>query len=156
MLPCDEEEQDRLDLFHKLTIVARASLIKAPHPIEGRFFLDLGCGTGIWDIDVAKTYAGASVTGVDLAFIQPPNRPDNCAFLAPFDFESPWPIERAHGISSICRWPVAALLVDRVFIVESSTTSLPAVGSSRWRLTLSLGLRRIPVIYHPYDCGTNN
>ncbi|EHA27020.1 hypothetical protein ASPNIDRAFT_170198 [Aspergillus niger ATCC 1015] len=90
-LPCDEQEQDRLDIFHKLFTVARMSesLIYAPHPPNGRF-LDLGCGTGIWAIDVAHKYPNAFVAGVDLAPIQPPNHPDNCEFYAPFDFEAPW------------------------------------------------------------------
>ncbi|KAL4917850.1 S-adenosyl-L-methionine-dependent methyltransferase [Aspergillus aurantiobrunneus] len=90
-LPCDEQEQDRLDIFHKLFTVARVSesLIYAPHPGCGRF-LDLGCGTGIWAIEVAKQYPDAFVAGVDLAPIQPPNHPKNCEFYAPFDFEAPW------------------------------------------------------------------
>ncbi|KAL1962409.1 hypothetical protein VTN77DRAFT_9680 [Rasamsonia byssochlamydoides] len=89
MLPCDEQEQDRLDIFHKLFTVAKVSdkLIYAPHPSNGRF-LDLGCGTGIWAIDVANKYPNAFVAGVDLAPIQPPNHPRNCEFYAPFHFES--------------------------------------------------------------------
>ncbi|KAL4934354.1 class I SAM-dependent methyltransferase [Aspergillus undulatus] len=96
-LPCDEQEQDRLDIFHKLFTVARhGHLIYAPFlenlkkdPKNGRI-LDLGCGTGIWAIDVAKKYPEIFVAGVDLAPIQPPNRPRNCEFYAPFDFESSW------------------------------------------------------------------
>ncbi|GKZ27720.1 hypothetical protein AbraIFM66951_010782 [Aspergillus brasiliensis] len=114
MLPCDEEEQDRLDLFHKLFTVARmsASLIYAPHSRNGRF-LDLGCGTGIWAIDVAHEYPDAFVVGVDLAPIQPPNHPSNCHFYAPFDFESPWTlgedswdlIHLQMGCGSVVGWP---------------------------------------------------
>ncbi|GKZ26886.1 hypothetical protein AbraIFM66951_003243 [Aspergillus brasiliensis] len=114
MLPCDEEEQDRLDLFHKLFTVARvsATLIDAPHPRNGRF-LDVGCGTGIWAIDVAHEYPDAFVVGVDLAPIQPPNHPNNCQFYAPFDFESPWTlgenswdfIHLQMGCGSVVGWP---------------------------------------------------
>ncbi|KAE8151031.1 putative methyltransferase [Aspergillus avenaceus] len=91
MLPCDEQEQDRLDIFHKLFTEARVGdgLIYAPHPTNGRF-LDLGCGTGIWAIDVANKFPDSYVVGVDLAPIQPSNHPRNCEFYAPFDFESPW------------------------------------------------------------------
>ncbi|BCR93304.1 class I SAM-dependent methyltransferase [Aspergillus luchuensis] len=113
-LPCDEEEQDRLDIFHKLFTVARVSesLIYAPHPPNGRF-LDLGCGTGIWAIDVAHKYPNAFVAGVDLAPIQPPNHPDNCEFYAPFDFEAPWTlgenswdlIHLQMGSGSVLGWP---------------------------------------------------
>ncbi|KAL3471988.1 S-adenosyl-L-methionine-dependent methyltransferase [Aspergillus californicus] len=113
-LPCDEREQDRLDIFHKLFTVARVSesLLYAPHPSNGRF-LDLGCGTGIWSIEVAKQYPNAYVTGVDLAPIQPQNHPTNCEFYAPFDFESPWAmgqdswdlIHLQMGCGSVTGWP---------------------------------------------------
>ncbi|KAE8384472.1 S-adenosyl-L-methionine-dependent methyltransferase [Aspergillus alliaceus] len=90
-LPCDEQEQDRLNIFHKLFTVAKVSdrLIYAPYPRNGRL-LDLGCGTGIWSIDMANKYPEAFVVGVDLAPIQPPNHLPNCEFYAPFDFESCW------------------------------------------------------------------
>ncbi|KKK18122.1 hypothetical protein ARAM_007801 [Aspergillus rambellii] len=114
MLPCDEQEQDRLDIFHKLFTVARVSdgLIYAPHPTGGRF-LDLGCGTGIWAIEVANKYPDAFVVGVDLAPIQPPNQPKNCEFYAPFDFESRWAlgedswdlIHLQMGCGSVTGWP---------------------------------------------------
>ncbi|BCR86639.1 class I SAM-dependent methyltransferase [Aspergillus chevalieri] len=115
MLPCDEQEQDRLDIFHKLFTVARVSdgLIYAPHPHNGRF-LDLGCGTGIWAIDVADKYPQAFVLGVDLAPIQPPNiERKNCDFYAPFDFESPWALGEDYwdfihmqmGSGSVAHWP---------------------------------------------------
>ncbi|KAI9038678.1 class I SAM-dependent methyltransferase [Aspergillus affinis] len=113
-LPCDEQEQDRLDIFHKLFTVARVSdgLIYAPHPRDGRF-LDLGCGTGIWSIDVANKYPEGFVVGVDLAPIQPPNKPPNCEFYAPFDFESRWTlgeeswdlIHLQMGCGSVIGWP---------------------------------------------------
>lgn len=47
--------QDRLDIYHKLFMVARRDqLHQAPMPrIEPRI-LDLGCGTGIWAIDMAE------------------------------------------------------------------------------------------------------
>jgi len=114
MLPCDEQEQDRLDIFHKVFTVARVSdgLIYAPHPSNGRF-LDLGCGTGIWAIDVANKYPDAFVVGVDLAAIQPSNHPKNCDFYAPFDYESPWAlgenswdlIHLQMGCGSVASWP---------------------------------------------------
>ncbi|EED16656.1 hypothetical protein TSTA_017310 [Talaromyces stipitatus ATCC 10500] len=48
MWPCDEQEQDRLDLLHKVITEARIGdgLLYAPHPSNARV-LDLGCGTGI-------------------------------------------------------------------------------------------------------------
>ncbi|KAJ5819316.1 Secondary metabolism regulator laeA [Penicillium riverlandense] len=114
LLPCDDEEQDRLDIFHKLFTVARVSdgLIYAPHPPSSRI-LDLGCGTGIWSIEVAQKYPESFVVGVDLAPIQPQNHPKNCDFYAPFDFESPWAlgedswdlIHMQMGSGSIVSWP---------------------------------------------------
>nr|QFQ50463.1 methyltransferase-domain protein [Aspergillus pachycristatus] len=88
------------------------SLIYAPHPTNGRF-LDLGCGTGIWAIEVANKYPDAFVAGVDLAPIQPPNHPKNCEFYAPFDFEAPWAmgedswdlIHLQMGCGSVMGWP---------------------------------------------------
>ncbi|KAJ5458421.1 hypothetical protein N7475_009809 [Penicillium sp. IBT 31633x] len=120
-LPCDEEEQDRLDIFHKLFTVARAEdgLIYAPHPPDSKI-LDLGCGTGIWSIEVANKYPNSWVVGVDLAPIQPANFPKNCDFYAPFDFEAPWAmgedswdiIHMQMGCGSVASWPT---LYRRVF-----------------------------------------
>lgn len=114
LLPCDEQEQDRLDILHKVISEARVSdeLMSAPHPRDGRF-LDLGCGTGIWAIDVAHRYPESFVLGVDLAPVQPRNSPRNCDFYAPFDFESPWALGENYwdlirmqmGCGSVANWP---------------------------------------------------
>ncbi|KAE8423654.1 S-adenosyl-L-methionine-dependent methyltransferase [Aspergillus pseudocaelatus] len=91
MFPCDEQEQDRLDFLHKaLSLAMRSDVqIHVPYPVNGRF-LDLGCGTGLWAIDMAERNPGASVVGVDLSPIQPRNHPRNCHFYTPFDFEGSW------------------------------------------------------------------
>jgi SAM-dependent methyltransferase len=115
MLPCDEQEQDRLDLFHKVITEARfENLLYIPPPKAGARVLDLGCGTGIWAIDVANKYPEAFVVGVDLSRIQPENRPKNCDFHAPWDYESPWAslgedswdvIHLQMGAGSVTNWP---------------------------------------------------
>lgn len=60
MYPCDENEQDRLDLFHRVLCVARKEILHSPNvkippsimrnPTsihdQGPRILDLGCGTG--------------------------------------------------------------------------------------------------------------
>ena len=51
---------DRLDIFHKLFLVARqydasvGGLHQRPIPNPNPRILDLGCGTGIWVIDMAE------------------------------------------------------------------------------------------------------
>ena len=51
-----QQEKDRMDIFHKLFLVARhESLHQAPVvPNYQSRILDLGCGTGIWAIDMAE------------------------------------------------------------------------------------------------------
>lgn len=57
-LPPDalQQEKDRMDIFHKLFLVARReALHQAPVvPAYQPRILDLGCGTGIWAIDMAE------------------------------------------------------------------------------------------------------
>jgi 2-polyprenyl-3-methyl-5-hydroxy-6-metoxy-1,4-benzoquinol methylase len=56
MFPIDETELERLDVFHKVFLVARrdASHSAPLHNQETPRVLDLGCGTGIWGIDMAE------------------------------------------------------------------------------------------------------
>lgn len=52
-----QDEKDRMDIFHKLFLVARRDeLHTAPFTpnYDGPRILDLGCGTGIWSIDMAE------------------------------------------------------------------------------------------------------
>lgn len=120
-LPCDEREQDRLDIFHKVITEARHGdgLLYSPHPPNARI-MDLGCGTGIWALDVANKLPNGHVVGIDLAPIQPPNGPKNCDFYSSFDYESLWEmgedswdiIHMQMGSGSVMSWPS---LYRRVF-----------------------------------------
>ncbi|KAH8424211.1 class I SAM-dependent methyltransferase [Aspergillus melleus] len=114
MLPCDEIEKDRLDFIHTMVLKALRSdrLMHVPHRENGRF-LDLGCGTGLWTIELAKAYPRAYVLGVDLSALQPESPPPNCHFRVPFDYECPWllgegkwdVIHMRMGYGSVTNWP---------------------------------------------------
>jgi tRNA G46 methylase TrmB len=74
MYPCDEQEKDRMDICHKLFLVARREQLHSARLVanyENPRILDLGCGTGIWAIDMADKYPNAEVVGIDLVNIQP-------------------------------------------------------------------------------------
>ncbi|UPX19374.1 uncharacterized protein EKO05_0009640 [Ascochyta rabiei] len=43
--------------------------------------LDIGCGTGIWCIQMAKKFSRSHVVGIDLSPIQPKIVPTNCEFV---------------------------------------------------------------------------
>ncbi|TAQ83046.1 hypothetical protein B7494_g8630 [Chlorociboria aeruginascens] len=72
LFPVDEQEKDRMDIFHKFFQVARRDILhSAPFKTyEIPRILDLGTGTGIWAIEMANKYR-ADVHGWDLAKIQP-------------------------------------------------------------------------------------
>ncbi|KAK3395533.1 S-adenosyl-L-methionine-dependent methyltransferase [Sordaria brevicollis] len=92
MFPIDELEKDRLDMFHHLFLLARNQrLFSAPFPNqESPRILDLGCGTGIWAIDMQDKYpVYGRVVGVDLALIQPEYIPEHLQFDR-MDIEEPW------------------------------------------------------------------
>jgi hypothetical protein len=51
--------------------------------------LDMGCGTGLWCIEMADDFPESTVVGVDLSAIQPSWVPPNCKFYVD-DIESEW------------------------------------------------------------------
>lgn len=73
MLPNDEEEQDRLDMLHHIyKLIIGGTLFRAPVADDHtRRILDLGCGTGLWCIEVADEHPNSMVIGTDLSAIQP-------------------------------------------------------------------------------------
>ncbi|KAF4312311.1 putative methyltransferase domain-containing protein [Botryosphaeria dothidea] len=90
VFPNDEQEQDREDMKHAMTVaVCGDKLHFAPIGENPSRILDLGTGTGIWCVDMGDAYPMAEVIGVDLSPIQPTFVPPNVRFLVD-DIESDW------------------------------------------------------------------
>ncbi|KAK4147769.1 S-adenosyl-L-methionine-dependent methyltransferase [Dichotomopilus funicola] len=68
MFPIDETELERLDVFHKIFLVARKDIshISPLHDQESPRILDLGCGTGIWGIELADIPANMRFLQMDI------------------------------------------------------------------------------------------
>lgn len=120
MYPCDEEEKDRLDIYHHIFLVARGRdalgrerLHKVPIPETARI-LDLGTGTGIWPMQMAERYPSAEIVGTDIVNIQPHLIHVNLRFRIPHNFENDWqlgdkPWDFIHfrmGCGSVTNWDV--------------------------------------------------
>lgn len=61
-MPMDEQEMDRIDMSHsKYFMLLEKKRFLAPIQESPQKILDLGCGTGIWSIDVADDYPSAEV-----------------------------------------------------------------------------------------------
>ncbi|KAF4416537.1 Secondary metabolism regulator LAE1 [Colletotrichum fructicola] len=92
-LPNDETETERLDLQHHLfRLTFNGRLANAPSLHEGSKVgrvLDLGCGTGLWAIELADEHPEAEIIGVDLSPIQPEFIPANVMFEID-DIEEGW------------------------------------------------------------------
>ncbi|KAI1406234.1 methyltransferase LaeA [Hypoxylon fuscum] len=95
MFPMDDGEMDRMDVFHKFFLTIRrdgpyyGGLCQRQLPAHPRI-LDLGCGTGIWVIDMADRHQGrANILGWDLSLIQPSRIPPGVEFQRR-DIEEPW------------------------------------------------------------------
>ncbi|KAF1953810.1 S-adenosyl-L-methionine-dependent methyltransferase [Byssothecium circinans] len=90
LLPNDDEENDRLDLYHHImTLRMDGALHYAPIGEEPGRILDLGTGTGIWAIDMGDKYPSAEVLGNDISPIQPSLVPPNVKFEVD-DIEDEW------------------------------------------------------------------
>ncbi|KKA27159.1 hypothetical protein TD95_000388 [Thielaviopsis punctulata] len=92
VLPNDDREQERLNLQHHMwRLMQHGALYTAPleQLSDNMRILDLGCGTGIWAIEMADEFPDAEVFGVDLSPIQPDWVPPNCRFHVD-DYEDDW------------------------------------------------------------------
>ncbi|KAE9989705.1 hypothetical protein EG327_002386 [Venturia inaequalis] len=100
-----------------MEVARRGQLHTAPiyvNPHDPPRILDLGCGTGIWAIDMADKYQTAEVVGLDLVNIQPQKIPPNLRFRVPRDYEGlvwglgedSWDlIHIQQGCGSVSSWP---------------------------------------------------
>lgn len=88
--PMDDQELDRMDFCHtKYTALLDDKLYLSPLPDQPQRILDLGCGTGIWSVEMADKFPSADVVGVDIAPTQPEWVPPNCHFELD-DIEQDW------------------------------------------------------------------
>ncbi|KPM40712.1 hypothetical protein AK830_g5848 [Neonectria ditissima] len=73
LFPIDSEELNRLDILHKVFLVARHDKpFRVPIVRQAPRFMDLGAGTGIWGINVAEEcFDNCQIMTVDLNQIQP-------------------------------------------------------------------------------------
>ncbi|KAF4125106.1 hypothetical protein GMORB2_3945 [Geosmithia morbida] len=90
IFPIDSEELNRLDIFHKVFLVARDGLgldyaLRKDRPVK---ILDVGTGTGIWSIHVSEHYQHTEVMAVDLNQVQPHLIPAGMRTMQ-FDIEEP-------------------------------------------------------------------
>ncbi|KAF7732076.1 hypothetical protein EC973_006331 [Apophysomyces ossiformis] len=96
LLPCDEDEIDRLHLQHFMIRFAIQGNYLAPVSDmlrKGARVLDVGCGPGSWTMEIAGEYPKSNIVGIDIAQMFPSEiKPTNCSFhqcniLEPLPFE---------------------------------------------------------------------
>lgn len=81
LLPKDEQESDRLTFQHHALFQAIGKQYVAPLDPSLRLMLDVGAGTGIWALEMARTFPHALVVGLDVdpsLFREPAPFPPNC------------------------------------------------------------------------------
>ncbi|PGH12432.1 hypothetical protein AJ79_04268 [Helicocarpus griseus UAMH5409] len=97
LLPNDETEQDRLDIFHHVfLLLLDGKLVRAP-VVKPQQVLDLGTGTGLWAMDYADENPSAQVIGTDLSPIQPSWVSPNVKFYVE-DMEQDWAYDEAFDL----------------------------------------------------------
>ncbi|PCD36595.1 hypothetical protein FGRA07_07599 [Fusarium graminearum] len=74
----DDRQQEAEDLMQ--VTISTSHIQHSPIGENPQNILDVGCGTGIWAIDMADLHPSAEVVGVDLSPIQPNFVPLNCRF----------------------------------------------------------------------------
>ena len=80
-LPKDAREDERLRYQHYALHEAFGTHYLAPIRPDTRTILDVGCGTGIWSIEMAKLFPQAQMIGVDKVLTSLPRLlPPSCVF----------------------------------------------------------------------------
>ena len=93
-LPVDDPERERMLVQHrKFSLVLEGRQFLSPIVEYPQKILDLITGTGLWAVDVADQFPTATVTGVDVADIQPRYLPPNCV-IEILDVEEPWRLKK--------------------------------------------------------------
>ncbi|CAI2167340.1 13101_t:CDS:2 [Funneliformis geosporum] len=86
LLPCDDDELDRLHVQHYICrhIWQRnySAPVKERLGAGGAHVLDVGCGPGTWLIEMANEFPRSHFTGIDISPVFPREaKPDNANFL---------------------------------------------------------------------------
>ncbi|KAH8683223.1 S-adenosyl-L-methionine-dependent methyltransferase [Tricladium varicosporioides] len=87
--PNDDSANESHDVAHHLYLLTLDGKLHLAPIAQPHNILDVGCGTGIWAIEMADAYPCAHVVGTDLSPTQPMFVPPNCAFEIE-DFNCPW------------------------------------------------------------------
>ncbi|KAM5364974.1 hypothetical protein ACJZ2D_011234 [Fusarium nematophilum] len=105
----DEEQNDAMDINHHVqTLLLDGKLHLAPLTRDISTAIDIGTGTGIWAIDFADEYPGASVIGTDLSPIQPGWVPPNVQFQID-DCTQEWTFKENSADYVHARWLVGSV-----------------------------------------------
>lgn len=97
--------------FWTMTFSGRLILAPIEQPKQ---ILDIGCGTGIWAMEVAEKFPSSEVYGVDLAPVQDVYIPENCTF-------------HLENVLSGC------LFHDEKFDLIQSRCIAPGIPDRRWQ-----------------------
>ncbi|EUC37180.1 hypothetical protein COCCADRAFT_86508 [Bipolaris zeicola 26-R-13] len=109
--PNDEVQNDQLDIAHHMFLILLGQKLHLAPIKDPKRILDLGCGTGIWCMDMADEHPGAEILGVDLSPIQPSFTPPNCKFeiddvTLPWTYSTPFDFINIRSLyGSIHSWP---------------------------------------------------
>ena len=118
--------QDRLDLVHHVwRLILRGELYRAPISKTIQRVLDVGTGTGIWAMEFADEFPGATIIANDLSPIQPTWVPPNLQFEID-DVEDIWSHTRSFDYIHVRN--MGASIADWQKLCSQSLQNLTAGG----------------------------